>query len=637
MIGVCILGMQSCNFSCHSLEMGRGDDGFWYCRVCGAQSQDFLEEAFDHDDVHLFNVRHIREKNPGIAKIEQTGPVLPESLVAHTLNSQVGLSQADKLSSKIRSVYVEGMQILLQLQCEALVQKFGVNPLVCGIAGPIWMRFVASTCVFEKGWANEVLLDKESKLEDKEFKRKRKLRKRHLVEPWTTYGERARYVWLKNLKGRIPLRATLAILFLVCHIARESILPTDLTKWALDGSLPYIAAHTEISKRLEWPAQQPLPLTSKLMFKPQNITSARVIEYLASLIADRIKIELPPVNFHAIASRFLKELDLPVQKLGFYVCRLFEWYPISGLWLSSQESCFPTRVYVMAMLVVTFKIVYKLDGRDSEKTKSTLQHFKGLKGTVASSSNEGSDMRDLQENDCAWDSKEFVAKLENQVCDDHECTDDQEELMAYLKYCRDVIFAGERLTNDEEQLRDYFWELYKKASEKVLPQSQASLHQNLNDTSFGLESHLEPSSKVLSEAKSLQRRNSNDKQKSSVAELRAVPKETSTQELENLGFSILNPVKKTPLNDQYLRYSTSRGGNRYVHREYVIVLQVCAKFIKVDPRVLHSAVQNVEKGLVKSERGIEQFLATVEREPSADEMPSVEPMEEDLVMDDDAI
>ncbi|KAH8936000.1 hypothetical protein BDL97_17G060800 [Sphagnum fallax] len=592
--------------SCHSLEMGRGDDGFWYCRVCGAQSQNFLEEAFDHDDVHLFNLRHVREKNvargedmmmagilasqqqqqdqqqqelglfssqnfsqqnlaflgdfssqfgvlsqfgsqPGIAKIEQTGPVLPESLVAHTLNSQVGLSQADKLSSKIRSVYVEGMQILLQLQCEALVQKFGVNPLVCGIAGPVWMRFVASTCVFEKGWANEVLLVAEARAlkprksrqsgisertEDKEFKRKRKLKKRHLVEPWTTYGESARHVWLKNLKGRIPLRATLAILFLVCHIARESILPTDLTKWALDGSLPYIAAHTEISKRLEWPAQQPLPLTSKLMFKPQNITSARVIEYLASLIADRIKIELPPVNFHAIASRFLKELDLPVQKLGFYVCRLFEWYPISGLWLSSQESCFPTRVYVMAMLVVTFKIVYKLDGRDSEKTKSTLQRFKGLKGTVASSSNEGSNMRDLQENDCAWDSKEFVAKLENQVCDDHECTDDQEELMAYLKYCRDVIFAGERLTTDEEQLRDYFWELYKKASEKdasvkcsratnlklgrtdseqegskalgeefpstctnTSPQSQASLHQNLNDTSFGLGSHLEPSSK----------------------------------------------------------------------------------------------------------------------------------------------
>jgi hypothetical protein len=49
--------------------------------------------------------------------------------------------------------------------------------------------------------------------------------------------------------------------------------------------------------------------------------------------------------------------------------------------------------------------------------------------------------------------------------------------MAYLKYCRDVIFAGERLTTDEEQLRDYFWELYKKASEKVLyPQFPATCH-----------------------------------------------------------------------------------------------------------------------------------------------------------------
>lgn len=234
-----------------------------------------------------------------------------------------------------------------------------------------------------------------------ERKLKRKRKKKNLGEPWTSYGEKARYVWLRNLKARIPLRSTLAITFLVCHLAREPILPTDIINWAFEGALPYLSAHTSIGKRSTW-GTQPTPASLKEMFKPLRMTNARMVEFLASLIAKRMGLQLPPVNFHMISKRFLQELDLSIERFAPYVCRLFEWFPISGLWLSSHTNSLPSRVYVMAMLVVMFKLLYKLDGSCNKKSSSS------------SDGNEPDVELDvLKENECVWDSKEFVTKMKN--------------------------------------------------------------------------------------------------------------------------------------------------------------------------------------------------------------------------------
>lgn len=64
---------------------------------------------------------------------------------------------AETLASQLKERYLEGMQMMIQMQCEALVKKFGVSPLICGVFAPIWLRFVASTRVLERGWANETL------------------------------------------------------------------------------------------------------------------------------------------------------------------------------------------------------------------------------------------------------------------------------------------------------------------------------------------------------------------------------------------------------------------------------------------------------------------------------------------------
>ncbi|KAL5068902.1 hypothetical protein RYX36_019789, partial [Vicia faba] len=55
--------------------------------------------------------------------------------------------------------------IMVELQCEALLKDFKVTPLICGLVGPIWLRFIAKTGVFFEERANKLLLDSEVKKE----------------------------------------------------------------------------------------------------------------------------------------------------------------------------------------------------------------------------------------------------------------------------------------------------------------------------------------------------------------------------------------------------------------------------------------------------------------------------------------
>ena len=198
---------------CGSTDLSAGGDGFSYCNVCGSQSQFYQDQAFDYDDTHVYNARNVRER--GIARkesqlatqasqLQQTlatqgsqlatqedlayfqasqfqsqylsqfgDDTMPFSQALGASQVPVGtLSESEDLglSDRVRKVYVEGVQMLVQMQCEALVERFGVTPLVCGILGPVWMKFVSSTCVYEKEWAEEALLVAEAQHEksDKE-------------------------------------------------------------------------------------------------------------------------------------------------------------------------------------------------------------------------------------------------------------------------------------------------------------------------------------------------------------------------------------------------------------------------------------------------------------------------------------
>lgn len=202
--------------------MTTGVDGSYFCQSCGAQNENYIEEAFDNDDAHVFTARFVRETRvgasqneeqvksqippeifagsqafisqppPGLASQSPLGDVYGSvygigsgagsgagpSQASQLLSSQFGLASQksqrqqpidkETLSNSIRKSYVEGIQKILFLQCEALVKEFDVTPLICGIVGPIWLRYLASTRVFEEAWADEAL----EVAEDRESKRK---------------------------------------------------------------------------------------------------------------------------------------------------------------------------------------------------------------------------------------------------------------------------------------------------------------------------------------------------------------------------------------------------------------------------------------------------------------------------------
>lgn len=187
------------------------------------------------------------------------------------------------------------------------------------------------------------------------------IRSCHRNEPHNTYGQRAVMIWFKYLRKAIPLSCSLAISFLACHVAREAILPTDIVKWSFEGKLPYFAAHVEIEKRFER-SSPACPISPRLMFRPSQIVPIQKLESMAAAIAESIGLHLPPVNFYGIASRYLKKLSLPVEKILLQACRIHEWSMPPDLWLSINELRLPTRVCVMSILIVTVRILYNING-----------------------------------------------------------------------------------------------------------------------------------------------------------------------------------------------------------------------------------------------------------------------------------
>ncbi|PIN04213.1 hypothetical protein CDL12_23252 [Handroanthus impetiginosus] len=54
---------------------------------------------------------------------------------------------------------------MIQLQCLALVEKFNVSPLVIGLVGTLWLRFLASTRIMADDWADRAVHDSEVQMQ----------------------------------------------------------------------------------------------------------------------------------------------------------------------------------------------------------------------------------------------------------------------------------------------------------------------------------------------------------------------------------------------------------------------------------------------------------------------------------------
>lgn len=178
--------------ACGGTDFASGDDGFYYCQMCGSQSQDVVDTGCAMEDIlgdnHGSGALYSLYRSRARTQSQTPTPAVRKDDILRSLANSLAsgrnpkkeaekgppygfeeessaprdfptgsCSDADALAIGIRTRYMQGLQVILQLQCEALVEKFGVSPIICGLAGTIWLRYVASSMVFDEGWAQKTI------------------------------------------------------------------------------------------------------------------------------------------------------------------------------------------------------------------------------------------------------------------------------------------------------------------------------------------------------------------------------------------------------------------------------------------------------------------------------------------------
>lgn len=683
---------------CGNVGMADGSDGYYYCLRCGSQADDIIDTGVADEDFvdkgsqgggALYLASHTRHARQTLTPSQPISQLDPQSQQFWSNLTQerrgrddnqdgtgegagvdgVGPSGTSDFGSytygyedyyrEVRNRYVMGLQMMIEAQCEALVEKFNVKPLICGIVGPIWLRFLASTRVFDDGWADEAIhqseIQKSGEAED--FKPCA----RYKAEPHNIHGQRALIIWHKYLRKKIPLSCSLAIAFLGCHVAREAILPTDLIKWSVEGELTYFDAFVEIEKRIGQ-SLPPFPVSLKSMFRPSHAVPAQKLESLAATIAQRTGLNLPPVNFYEIASRYLKELSLPVEKILPHACRINEWVIPPELRLSTNNYGLPTRVHVMSILVVAMRILYNINGFGVWE-KSLSSHNLLSKSNEAVSKDPASSLkvRDNVENDfCSphsladvgvsstdeskFDASELLCNLEaryNEINNAYggvkSMTDLSKALPSYLQFCQDVIFAGSELPVDfyheEKGLIDKLWDYYQKEKGSESAEDLGERNRSADNIEYKVrktvrdnEYHTSPSlsGRNSNEDSSLQRHwdvdhcsqtseeheNSEPSNKVSSGTKKDRAIRLMKKNMEENRFIYIPPRVKLKRLD-YLHYARKRdeGAMTYVaHADYYILLRSCARVAEVDMRIMHVGVLSMERRLAWLEKRIDHCL-----------------------------
>ena len=90
---------------------------------------------------------------------------------------------------------------------------------------------------------------------------------KYCAKPYNIYSQQPETIWYRSLRKRISLACNVAISFLVCHIAKEVVLPIDIMKWTLERKLPYFSTFLKIERQIGEPSNACL-ICSSVMFRP---------------------------------------------------------------------------------------------------------------------------------------------------------------------------------------------------------------------------------------------------------------------------------------------------------------------------------------------------------------------------------
>jgi hypothetical protein len=124
-------------------------DGFYYCSCCGERNLDVVNTgAKEGEGIGVGGIYLAKHKRQYVSSPSST----PEDFGSKGVNF-------DDYIKQIRLRYVMGLQIMIELQCEALVKEFKVTLLICGLVGPIRLRLISKAGVFDDDWADKEFYD----------------------------------------------------------------------------------------------------------------------------------------------------------------------------------------------------------------------------------------------------------------------------------------------------------------------------------------------------------------------------------------------------------------------------------------------------------------------------------------------
>ncbi|KAK2381677.1 TATA box-binding protein-associated factor RNA polymerase I subunit B [Trifolium repens] len=483
---VLTLTCQFCNYVGEVVEL----DGFYYCSCCGERNLDVVNTgAKEGEGIGVGGIYLAKHKRQYVSSPSST----PEDFGSKGVNF-------DDYIKQIRLRYVMGLQIMIELQCEALVKEFKVTLLICGLVGPIRLRLISKAGVFDDDWADKEFYDS------------------HLQKE-------------------------------ACHIAKEAIMPSDMIKWAREGKLLDFSGFVELERKMGHPTIA-CPISSSYMFRPQRALLVHKLESHASSLAQFIGLQLPPVNFYALAYRCLKKLSLPVEKILPYACRIYEW-SISPDLLSLSKDYFrlPTHVCVVSVLIVAIRILYNINARST----GLLKHLHAI----------------------------YI-----EIADTHEYSKDWP---TYLKYCKDGVFVGlePSYAHEEQNMMENLWKHYQN-EENTKPSEPGKQHGTSFNRQLLTNSHDDSSFESLAEA---------------IRKLKL--------DMEENRFCYIAPsVKKKQVDYVHYVRKKDKGGLSYVaHADNYILLRAFARVAyDNDIRILHIGVLNLERRLAWLEKRIDQCL-----------------------------
>ncbi|CAA7055807.1 unnamed protein product [Microthlaspi erraticum] len=680
---------------CDSDKIEEGNDGFFYCLDCGVQAVDIIATAVNDEDLigeggttrgavyqhtnarrrptHLMDTPaqpiHTEETirySQFRSQLQSAASLIPKfepgaGSSVHvkqepTEPADFGEAGAEGLSyeayyKETRDRYVDGFLMMIMAQCDALVEKFNVTPLIIGLVGPISLRFVALSGVFDDDWADKSIHNSELqsqegedvKVEGREHKRRN--RDRNGSEPRNFEGKRAVLIWTSQLRKSLPLSSSLAISFLVCHKARAPVLPTDIVRWVEEGSVPYRTCFLKIQEKMG-ARSAACPVEARIMFGVDEIISAQSLESRAASVADIIGLVLPPVDLNGIASNYLKRLDVSKEKVLDLVRRIQRWSMPSDLYLSKNKHRLPTRVCVMSILIVAIRMIYNIngfgvwerslggglvDGDDvSEAEADSPVHDDDDDEVSERRSVDDAELPDVTEA-TEYETEELLKNLEMKYYEiAAETPVHKKDLLSFLSHGKNELFAGFEAASADDTYRnvDNLWNGYKKKNddfeqfgtpskrgrdwEDDLPFNQLNLSddENLRDGNSPCASPAGRSESMDCDEPSLQRapsspENHNQEERSKE---RAISR-LITDMADN--FFVYIPPRVKVKRQGYLQYVRKKGDGELVysaHADYYVLLRVCAQVAEIDARNLHRGVLSFERRLAWIEKRIDQVL-----------------------------